>query len=234
MVKPPTDPVDSNPNQFKLTRFFNLTYSPYGEPPTKDSRLKITVEGGYNSTHTVTMISPPTVPPPDIVSPDGTYLIWLNQSVSGLRDLTFDIKYQGVFVWEEETYRVIFDTNSTIENFNFDRDQQQFSFNVTGEPGTTSYCNISIPKALLYAAPESWVIMVDGHQLQYPDEYNVTETDTHTFIYFIFTHSTHTIIIQGTEVVSEFDAAMLLSLLLITTLLVVSTNRIKIKRKGNY
>jgi hypothetical protein len=236
VVKPPTDPADSDYNQFKLTRFFNLTYSPYGEPPTKDTRLKLTVEGGYNSTHTVTIINPITrrAPPPDMASPDGTRLIWLNQSVSSLRDLIFDIKYQGVFEWYKEIYRVVFDTNSTIENFDFNRDQKQFSFNVVGETGTIGFCNISIPKALLYAAPESWVIIVgESHPLQYLTEYNVTETDTHTFIYFTFTHSAHTIIIRGIEVVQEFDAVMLLSSLLIATLTIVLIYRTKNKRKTN-
>jgi hypothetical protein len=233
-AKPPTDPV-ADPTQFKLTRFFNLTAPQYSwerEPPIENQRLRITVEGGYNSTHTVTIIRPSTVPAPDIASSDGTSMIWFNQSVSTLRDLIFDIKYQGVFEWDGKPYRVIFDSNSTVADFVFDREHKRFSFTATGAPGTTGYCNISIPKALLYALPQEWVIIIDNPPpLVYPTEYNVTETDTHTFIYFTYTHSTHTITIGGTEVIREFDATVLLPLLLLSTLIITLINRTAHRKK---
>jgi len=232
-VKPPTDPANSDPTQFKLERFFNMTNS-YGEPPQRDSRLKITIEGGYNSTHTVTLIRPSMVPVPDITSSDQTYMVWFNQSVSGLRDLIFDIKYQGVFMWEGEPYRVVFDSNSAVEDFNFDIDHKQFSFNVTGPPCTDGFCNISIPKALLYALPEEWVIIIDTPPpLEYLTEYNVTETDTHTFIYFTYHHIAipHIITIRGTQVIREFDATVLLPLLLISTLIIALINRTAHRKK---
>ncbi|MBS7633204.1 hypothetical protein KEJ15_06270 [Candidatus Bathyarchaeota archaeon] len=233
-AKPPIDPA-ANPTQFKLTRFFNLTAPQYSwerEFPIENQRLKITVEGGYNSTHTITIIRPSTVPTPNTTSSDGTYMVWLNQSVSSLKDLTFDIKYQGVFEWNGKPYRVVFDTNSTIADFTFDREQKQFNFTVSGEPGTTGFCNISIPKVLLYAPPESWIIIIgDSPPLQYLTEYNVTETSTHTFIYFTYTHSAHVITVRGLEVVHEFEAAILLTSLLISSLAIALIYRAKNRKR---
>jgi hypothetical protein len=232
-VKPPKDPIALEPFHFKLQRLLSLTsYFFYQEPPMKDTRLKITIEGGYNATHIVTLIKPPTVHEPDIIAPDQTSMMWLNQSVSGLKDLIFDIRYQGVFVWDAQTYRVIFDSNSTVSNFNFNRDTKQFTFDVEGLEGTTGYQNISIPRGLLHAPPNEWVIAIDGNPpLQYLTDYNVTETATHTFISFKYAHSFHTITVKGTEAVREFNPIMLPLTLVILTLItavVVIKNRKKL------
>ncbi len=226
----PLDPADSDPTQFKLERFLNLINAP-GEPPTKDSRLKITIEGGYNSSHTVTLLRPPTTPKPNITSPDLTSMVWLNQSLSSLKDLIFDIKYQGVFVWNDVPYRVIFDSNSTVAGFNFNLGAKQFSFTVEGPPGTVGFCNVSIPKALLNASREEWIILVDG---EYPAECNITESETHTFIYFTYEHSVHPVTISGTSVIYEFNAIMLLPFFMIAALIVaVVNNVIRRKEKDN-
>jgi hypothetical protein len=233
-VMPPIDPAYSDATQFKLERLLSLTrYAfPYGEPPVRDSRLKITIEGGYNSTHTVTLLRPPTVPEPDITSPDQTSMVWLNQSVSGLKDLIFDIKYQGVFDWEGVPYRVILDSNSTVVGFDFNREGKRFSFTLAGTPGTVGFCNVSIPKALLYAPPEEWIIIVDNPPpLVYLTDYNVTETETHTFIYFTYEHSDHIITIVGTEVIQEFDATTLLPFFMISSLIVAVVSRVTRRKK---
>lgn len=229
-VTPPMDPAGSDPSHFKLEQFFNLVYSPSGEPPYRDQRLKVTIEGGYNSTHIVTLLRSPTVPKPDIALNDQTSMTWLNQSVSGLKDLIFDVRYYGVFEWDETTYRVIFDSNSTVTNFNFNREGKFFEFDVSGPLGTFGFCNISIPRALLYAPPQEWQIIINQTLLS-QGEYNVTETATHTFIYFTYGHSSDTIRISGTVVISEFDVAVLLPFLLIFTLILAVVTRITRKRR---
>jgi len=85
-VLPPLDWI--NATSFKLERFFNVTASE-DEPPGEGERLKVTVEGGSNATHTVRIIRPGTVPEPDISAPGG--MIWNNQSISELKDLLFQI-----------------------------------------------------------------------------------------------------------------------------------------------
>lgn len=231
-VIPPIDPSDSDPTQFKLERFLNLTNS-YGEPPTEDMRLKITIDGGYNSTHTVTLIRPPTVPEPDIISPDGTSMVWLNQSVSSLKNLIFDIRYQGIVSWGGTDYRVIFDSNSTVSDFDFNQVAKQFSVTITGLEGTVGFCNISIPKDLLDAPPEDWIIIIDNPPaLEYLTEYNVAETATHTFIYFTYDHSTHTLTVEGVTVIQEFNVIMLPLILMMLTLIVAAFAIKQRKRLG--
>lgn len=91
-LTPPTDPADSDPAQFKLERFFNLTAdSPF---PSSGEQLKLIVEGGNNVTHAVTLISTGSVPTPNETGPNNSYMIWHNQSISNIKDLTFKIEPQ--------------------------------------------------------------------------------------------------------------------------------------------
>jgi len=85
-VRPPIDVI--NATSFKLLRFFNVTAGEY-EPPREGERLKVTVEGGSNGTHTIRIYRYGTVPEPDITAPGG--MVWNNQSISGLKDLIFQI-----------------------------------------------------------------------------------------------------------------------------------------------
>ncbi len=85
-ILPPLDWIDST--SFQLNRFFNITASG-DEPPGDGERLKVTVEGGSNATHTVGILRPMSVPVPDISAPGG--MIWNNQSISELKDLIFQI-----------------------------------------------------------------------------------------------------------------------------------------------
>jgi hypothetical protein len=88
-IKPPRNMI--NATAFRLTEFFNLTASPY-EPPREGQKYKLTVEGGSNITHAVILSRPPTVPEPDETSPDMRTMVWGNQTISSLKDLTFNIK----------------------------------------------------------------------------------------------------------------------------------------------
>ena len=215
-VMPPIDPVDSDTIRFKLERFFNITSDPYGEPPTRDSRLKITIDGGYNATHTVTLFRPPTVPKPDMISLDYKTMTWENVTVSSLKDLIFKIAYQEEVNYLGETYYVLIFTNSTESNFNFNPDAKRISFNVTGTT-STGFCNVTIPRALLYAEPE-WVVRINGTRLN-PGEFNVTENAEYVFIYLNYTHSSHLIEIEGTWIITEFPPNILPLLLVITSLI---------------
>jgi len=85
-VLPPLD--NKTATSFQLKRFFNITASE-DEPPGEGERLKVTVEGGSNATHTVRILRPGTVPEPDISAPGG--MIWNNKSISELKDLIFQI-----------------------------------------------------------------------------------------------------------------------------------------------
>jgi hypothetical protein len=93
-IAPPIDPINST--CFRLERFFNFTYDPY-EIPRSNDRLKLTVKGETNGTHTVIPIidpkDPERVPNPDLVVSGNTF-IWNNQSISKVKRLIFRI-YSG-------------------------------------------------------------------------------------------------------------------------------------------
>lgn len=90
-IKPPIDTI--NATAFTLDRFFNLTAD---EPfPEHGEQLNVTILGGRNATHKVTMYNPTSVPDLDQVLFDAddkpVLMAWNNVSLLDLRDLQFII-----------------------------------------------------------------------------------------------------------------------------------------------
>ena len=210
IIQPPKDEIDSV--RFKLSRLFNMTSSPY-ESPRQFEKLKITITGEANATHTVLLYAPPTVPSPDNVSLDYRVMTWQNTKLSGLKDLVFQIAYQGVKDYLGNTYYIPIFTNSTVSNFNFDPDAKRISFNVTGTTGM-GFCNITIPRSLLDVTVGNWTVKIDGIPLL-PENFTVTQNDDYVFIHLTYSHSDHTIEIVGTWIVTEFPPNMLPPILVI-------------------
>ena len=210
IAQPPKDEVDFI--RFRLHRFFNVT-ADSEEPPREFEKLKIVVTSGFNGTHTILLYAPGTVPSPNMFSLDYKTMTWENVTMSSLKDLLFKIAYQGVIDHLGKTYYVPIFTNSTVSNFNFNPSVKRISFNVTGTTGT-GFCNITIPRALLYAMPE-WDVRIDGE----PVEFNVTENGEYVFIYLNYTHSSHLIEIKGTWIITEFPPNMLPLVLMIISLI---------------
>lgn len=94
-------------------------------------------------------------------------------------------------IWEDVHYSVPTISNSTITHFLFNHTLAQIRLNVTGAPDTKGYCNITIPKALLYG---NFTVLIDTSQV----DYEQTENSTHTSLYFIYTHTTHYVQITAT------------------------------------
>jgi len=209
-IHPPKDEID--PVRFQLYRLFNMASSPY-ESPREFEKLKITITGEANATHTVLLYAPPTVPSPDNASLDHKVMIWQNTKLSGLKDLVFQIAYQGVKDYLGNTYYIPIFTNSTVSNFNFDPDAKRISFNVTGTTGM-GFCNITIPRSLLDVTVGNWTVKIDGIPL-FPENFTVTQNDDYVFICLTYSHSVHTIEIVGTWVVTEFPPNMLPPILVI-------------------
>lgn len=86
-VMPPLDWI--NATNFKLERFFNVTAIDDYEPPREGEKLEVTIEGGSNATHTVTLFQTGNVPEPAMSAPGG--MTWENQSISELKGLIFQI-----------------------------------------------------------------------------------------------------------------------------------------------
>jgi len=222
MLSPPIDPVD--PTRFKLERFFNLTSEEpptASEPPTTGQRLKITVQGGSNGTHAVILHRPETVPIPDEVSSDMTLMVWNNQSLSSIKGLVLIVAREITFTVGDVPYDVRMHTNSTITNAAIHIPSPKMSFDVEGPPGTTGFCNVSIPKVFLNASINEWVVRVDGIEVT-P---NITESPTHTFLFFTYSHSKKTIEIIGTHVIPEFPQVIILTLIMLFALVAALLRR---------
>ena len=113
-------------------------------------------------------------------------------------------------------------SDSTISDFMFDETFVHedwvglVSFDVTGPPGTTGFCNITIPTDLMRGEP--WLILINDTLT--PETIIIDGNGTHTFLYFTYPHNAH-IEISGTWVVPEFPTTLLLPLLIIVTLAAV-------------
>jgi len=103
---------------------------------------------------------------------------------------------------DEKKFPLIIISNSTISNLNFSPEQKKLSYTVEGPAGTEGFSNITIPKDLLNANPTEWNVLIDGSK---PNSIEITWNNTHTFIYFTYTHSTHLVEIEGTMAVPEFN-----------------------------
>jgi len=100
--------------------------------------------------------------------------------------------YVRLVIWEGIEYYIVTESNSSIfSHLNFTRDIKEISFSVAGPEGTIGFCNVTIPKQLLYGDP--WTVLIDG----LPVDFTQTENATHSMLYFTYTHSTHKVRIIG-------------------------------------
>ena len=102
--------------------------------------------------------------------------------------------------WDDISYDVSVASNSIISDFHFDPAEGAFiEFNVIGEPGTTGFCRVAIPKDLLWVE-DGWTILVDGEPIT---DYTITTDEAYTYIYFTYIHSTHAVKITGTHAIGQ-------------------------------
>lgn len=113
-------------------------------------------------------------------------------------------------VWANTAFPMALDGNSTISWFRFLQTEKKITFNITGPQDTTGYCNITIPKTLLNGNP--WTIKLDKIDISLQTV--ITENQTHSSIYFTFSHSMHSIQITGTQVIPEFNMHNMLMVML--------------------
>jgi parallel beta-helix repeat protein len=131
-------------------------------------------------------------------------------------------------VWEGTVYQVALSSNSTISTFKFNQPQMQISFDLEGLSGTIGYCNVTIPNSLLTDNP--WTITINGVP---KTDYTKTENDTHTFLYFTYTHeSTLHVTIQGTHAIPEFPPIIILPLFMVLTIIAVVFAKRKFQEGG--
>ena len=111
------------------------------------------------------------------------------------------------------------ESNSTVSNFQFVKEDKKLLFNVTGPTDTRGFCNITIPNQLL-GGPFN--VAFDEQILS---EVLSFDNGTHTWLHFSYLHSEHEIEIVGSTVIPEFPSLLLLPLCLITTLIALIFRR---------
>jgi len=153
-----------------------------------------------------------------------------------------DLPYQGVdnyplispcgpvpAMWEDTAYPVELVSNSTVSSFRFVQADKKIAFNTRGPADTAGFCNLTIPKSLLRDNP--WKILLNGTDIT--PQATITENQTHTTIYFNYSHSNYNIQVIGTWVIPEFPVHSLLTLILILTSIIILLKRRTIKRFHN-
>ncbi len=117
-------------------------------------------------------------------------------------------------------------SNSTILNLLFHPKAGMINLTVTGSEGTGGFCNASIPKSILDGSP---IVIIDGKQV----ESELKEDTANHYVYFTYSHSSHNIMIGGSNTISEFPhiATAILSVFTIISLL-ASTFARKTDRRG--
>ena len=104
-------------------------------------------------------------------------------------------------IWEWTPYNVFVFSNSTLSDFSFNPENTMIQFNVIGETGTTGFCNVAIPKDLLYAE-DDWTVLIEGN----PVTPTINDDTQNTYLYFTYPHSTKTVEIIGTTAIPEFPS----------------------------
>lgn len=182
-ASPPVDQIDAN--SFRLSSFFNLvkSMSPYSsEMPVDRQRLTLEVQCVGSGPNILKMTLPPTMPQPDDMSEDQTLVVWNNQSVSILANITFSL--QG-YIDISGKNPVIISSNGTVMSAVFDSSNNRINLTIEGQHGSVGFANVSIPTDVLKGPADSWAIIVGNTTIVYPD-YQFITTATHTYLYFTF------------------------------------------------
>jgi hypothetical protein len=130
---------------------------------------------------------------------------------------------------DAQEFEIISESNSTISEINYEYllSHRMIQFDASGFSGFVGYCNITIPKGLMWIQEgSSWVVLIDG-QIIIPE---VVEDGTNAYLYFTYDfHSVRKITIISTDVVFEFPSAIFIAIFLALTLAAVLAFR---KRAG--
>ena len=139
---------------------------------------------------------------------------------------SFPVEYLAQHVtWDGSDFIVTTESNSTISDIDFTIGDH-ITFTIAGETGSTGYTYIELPRAFMDG---TFSIMING----IPSPYAMWQNETHTRLYFVYTHSTKAVTIFGTFVAPEFHSVALVLTPFIASLLmaVMKTHAGKYRRK---
>jgi hypothetical protein len=107
-------------------------------------------------------------------------------------------------------------SNSTVTDFQYNGNA--ILFNVSGLNGTTGFCNICVPTALLNG---TLTVLVNGTQVQYSSP--PTSDSSNNYLYFTFGHST-----EPVTIIPELDAPLILAMFMFATLFAIAIHKKKL------
>jgi len=174
-VLPPQDVI--NATSFKLEQFFNLTEPTAGtEFPGERERLKVTIVGGSNSTHTVTISRPETVPEPTS-SCENRIMTYNNQTLSDLKDLIFNVEPEtGVTICDVANPELISAENPFIINAT-ETAATSVSITAISKPVTIIVKNVTAPPEGVEPPPGTFKVL--GNYVEIiPSETDITVNAT--------------------------------------------------------
>jgi len=121
---------------------------------------------------------------------------------------------------DDQTFYIVTESNSTISNLRFDKDQKGITLDVEGLAETTGFCNIIIPADLL-GSP--YTVRIDNSTIL--QDYSPPSNQTHFFLYFSYNHSAHRVEIIGTTAVPEFQLVSIFLVLHVSTMLILALRK---------
>jgi len=147
----------------------------------------------------------------------------IGHSSQDLHFAIIDVK-EHIITHDAIDYAVITESNSTVSAPMFNETSKSLQFNVTGVDGATGYCNVSIPKTLMWG---EWAILLDDQPVT--PEAEITGDNNNAYIFFTYELSTRRVYITSTEAVPEYASwtSVVLVLATLATITLMIDRRIK-------
>lgn len=116
-------------------------------------------------------------------------------------------------------FQVTTESNSTISNCQFNKDDKELLFDVSGTTSSYGFCNVTIPNELL---GDPFSVTCDEQTVS---EVLSSGNSTHTWLHFTYPQNTNTIEIIGTTAIPEFSSAIILILFMSLALIAVALSK---------
>lgn len=117
-------------------------------------------------------------------------------------------------------------SSSPIYGFYFNPEKAFLNFNLIVN-GSAGFCRVTIPKNLLWAKDEQWIVRVDGELV----DYKIIPDVNYTHLYFTYSSSASMVQIEGAGAVSEFSHTIIMFILAATLWSIMISCRRKSKLK---
>jgi hypothetical protein len=130
---------------------------------------------------------------------DGEYLWSLQRTCENWEDAKmFQIepltstKTNYIIIKEDTNYTIVIKSNSSDHGLRFNEFRNEISFEIYGRTGTTGFCNVLVPKAVISS---SYAVSIDG----IPIPFILSESETDILLHFEYEHSYHEIKIYSEQ-----------------------------------